>query len=104
MARRKKRGSENVVVSEPFIKRVDENLLKIHYKLAELNNNINELKRQLECMTSMLNKILDKTDTIERQHGAIIAKLEETIIDKIKRLLKKARQGNVEKEETNKIK
>jgi len=87
MARKKKRASENIVVSEPFLKRVDENLLKIHYKIAELNNNINELKRQLECMTSMLNKILDKTGAIERQHGAIIAKLEETIIDKIKRKL-----------------
>lgn len=88
MARKKKRSSENVVVTEPFIKRVDENLIKIHYKLAELNNSINELKRQLECMTSMLNKILDKTDRIERQHGAIIAKLNETIIDKIKRLFR----------------
>ena len=88
MGRKKKRVEETSYVAEPLIKRIDENLIKIHYKLAELNNNINELKRQLECITSMLNKILDKTDRIERQHGAIIAKLNETIIDKIKRLLR----------------
>jgi len=86
---KKKKKDNTTQTIEPLLNQIEKNLLKIHYKIAELNNNINDLKKRLECMTGILYKILDKVDDIEGQYGVIIARLEETTIDKIIQKIKK---------------
>jgi len=51
--------ARNEQVLTPYMKKIDDNLLKIHYKLAEITARLNKLERQQNELDNQLRRIME---------------------------------------------
>jgi len=88
----KKKKNEQQVLT-PYMKKIDDRLLKIHYKIAELNARISQFEKQLNRIEQWINEIYKHLDRIDRRTEFMVNyikyKEENTLRNKIRKLLGK---------------
>ena len=87
MTKKKKKHVQNQAIT-PMLEQLDKQILKIHYKLTEMNAKLSQLEKQCNRIEQWINQIYKHLDRIDRRTKFLTNKYNETTIDKIRRILR----------------
>jgi len=90
---KKKKRQNNQQPITPVLEQFDKSLLKIHYKLTEMNAKLSSLQKQLNRIEQWINQIYLHLDRIDRRTKLLVEyikyKEENNLRNKIRKLLGK---------------
>ena len=84
--KKKKQINQQPII--PVLEQLDKQILKIHYKLTEMNAKLSQLEKQCNRIEQWINQIYLHLDRIDRRTKFLTNKYNETPIDKIRRILR----------------
>jgi len=83
----KKKKHEHQVLTS-YMKKIDDSLLKIHYKIAELNARISQIEKQLNRIEQYINGIYNRLTKLELETSFLVEREKEPFWRKVRRRIR----------------